>query len=125
MVNSDEFAHRLTLLLNYYGHSPSSFADVIAFNRSSISHLLSGRNKPSLEFVLKVLENFPEVKLNWLMNGKGNFPDTIEPDDTENERKEKIKHVSTEKNLLNDASGASIERVVIFFKNGSFKSYEQ
>ena len=42
--------------------------------RSSLSHLLSGRNKPSLDFILKIIEEFPEVDLYWILNGKGTFP---------------------------------------------------
>ena len=45
---------RLKLILDYYNLSASSFADKIDVPRSSISHLLSGRNKPSLDFIIKV-----------------------------------------------------------------------
>lgn len=74
MVNIDDFIKRLQIILDYYGLSASSFADRIDVQRSSISHLLSGRNKPSLDFILKVIEVFPDVDLYWILNGKGNFP---------------------------------------------------
>ena len=74
MVNSEEFAKRLEKILDYYGLSATAFSEQIDFNRSTISHLLSGRNKPSLDFVMKVLDEFPEVELFWLLNGKGHFP---------------------------------------------------
>lgn len=74
MINTDDFVKRLETIFDYYGLSASSFADKINVQRSSISHLLSGRNKPSLDFILKVMESFPEVELLWLLNGKGNFP---------------------------------------------------
>lgn len=74
MINTDDFVKRLEIIFDYYGLTASSFADKISVQRSSISHLLSGRNKPSLDFILKVLECFPEVELLWLLNGKGNFP---------------------------------------------------
>lgn len=76
MVNMDEFTKRLENIFNYYGVSASSFADKIGVQRSSLSHLLSGRNKPSLDFVLKVIEVFPEVDLYWILNGQGTFPKT-------------------------------------------------
>ncbi|MGV7108013.1 helix-turn-helix domain-containing protein [Flavobacterium sp. U410] len=76
MVNIDEFTKRLEKIFNYYGLSASSFADKIGVQRSSLSHLLSGRNKPSLDFVLKVIEVFPEVDLYWILNGQGTFPKT-------------------------------------------------
>lgn len=74
MINTDDFVKRLETIFDYYGLTASSFADKINVQRSSISHLLSGRNKPSLDFILKVMERFPEVELLWLLNGKGNFP---------------------------------------------------
>ena len=74
MINSTEFAERLKKVMDYYQLSPSAFADKIQVQRSSISHLLSGRNKPSLDFVLKVIKVFDEIELYWLLNGKGEFP---------------------------------------------------
>ncbi len=74
MVNTDEFIKRLEIILDYYSLSASGFADKIGVQRSSLSHLLSGRNKPSLDFILKIIEIFPEVDLYWILNGKGIFP---------------------------------------------------
>ena len=74
MVNIEDFIKRLEIILDYYGLNASSFADKIGVQRSSLSHLLSGRNKPSLDFILKILEVFPEVDLYWILNGKGTFP---------------------------------------------------
>lgn len=73
MVNTEDFIKRLEYLLDYYSLSASSFADKIRVQRSSISHLLSGRNKPSLDFILKIIDVFPDVNLYWMLNGKGNF----------------------------------------------------
>ena len=76
MINNSEFAKRLTIIMDYFQISASVFADRIQVPRSSISHLLSGRNKPSLDFVMKVIKEFEEVELYWLLNGKGEFPKT-------------------------------------------------
>ena len=74
MVNKEDFTKRLGIILEYYSLNASSFADKIGVQRSSLSHLLSGRNKPSLDFILKILDVFPEVDLYWILNGKGTFP---------------------------------------------------
>ena len=74
MVNTEDFIKRLEEILEYYGLSASGFADKISVQRSSLSHLLSGRNKPSLDFILKIIDEFPEVDLYWILNGKGTFP---------------------------------------------------
>jgi transcriptional regulator with XRE-family HTH domain len=81
MVNTEEFIKRLEVILDYYSLNASAFADRIGVQRSSLSHLLSGRNKPSLDFILKILDVFPDVDLYWILNGKGSFPknnDTIQ-----------------------------------------------
>tara|TARA_R110000850_G_scaffold80862_1_gene173549 strand:+ start:91872 stop:92279 length:408 start_codon:yes stop_codon:yes gene_type:complete len=134
MVNSDAFASRLQKVMDYYGLSSSAFADTIDFNRSSISHLLSGRNKPSLEFVMKVLEKFPEVKLYWLLNGKGSFPDSdpeIEfPEDNVSQTSPPLKNESNEKETQSPGkisvldSDKNIERIILFYKDGTFKEYK-
>jgi plasmid maintenance system antidote protein VapI len=51
--------------------SSSAFASDIGVQRSSVSHVLSGRNKPSLDFVVKIKDRFPDVNLEWLISGKG------------------------------------------------------
>jgi len=51
--------------------SASKFADEIGVQRSSISHILSGRNNPSLDVVQKILKRFPDINPEWLLAGKG------------------------------------------------------
>ncbi len=79
MINTSEFNTRLKKILDYYGLSASAFAEVITVQRSSISHILSGRNKPSLDFITKVLNAFPEIDLLWLLSGVGDFLETPRP----------------------------------------------
>lgn len=132
MVNTSDFAKRLQEILDHYGISATAFSEEIEFNRSTISHLLSGRNKPSLEFVMKVLQKYPEVELYWLLNGKGSFPSEKVKDAREN----KAIISSTEKTIpfqkhkenfiekKNHPLEREIERIVVFYKDGSFKAYE-
>lgn len=121
MINNLDFSKRLQLVMDYYQLSAATFADKIEVQRSSISHLLSGRNKPSLDFVLKVLDNFKEVELYWLLNGKGNFPakETTRPSSNDTD--------STELNLKlkNKGQQKEIDRIVIFYKDGTFENYDK
>ena len=121
MINNEEFSKRLEKVIKFNNETAASFAEKIGVQRSSISHILSGRNKPSLDFVLKVLSAYPEVELYWLLNGKGKFP--VLNDEEENiktktlSNSENSKKVSTEMN--------EIDRIVIFYKDGTFKNYNQ
>ncbi|MEW5675423.1 helix-turn-helix transcriptional regulator [Flavobacterium enshiense] len=159
MVNIDDFIKRLETIFEYYGLSASGFADKIGVQRSSLSHLLSGRNKPSLDFIMKIAEVFPEVDLYWILNGIGNFPKSetheevvqnYQPASTlfsEVQNEDSKTHVqqpdlfsepSIEKNRVNEnpeekfsntrnleslKKDSEIDRIVVFYKNGTFKNY--
>ncbi|MFV5703426.1 helix-turn-helix domain-containing protein [Flavobacterium sp. XS2P12] len=155
MVNIEDFIKRLEIILDYYSLNASSFADKIGVQRSSLSHLLSGRNKPSLDFILKILEVFPDVDLYWILNGKGNFPKNLEQFETKENNIDQVvkqniptplkteiipenlfseikipnpipeletKKIENQNSAKESYSGA-IDKIVIFYKNGTFKSY--
>lgn len=62
---------RINLLLKAKNKSSRQFAEEIGIQPSGMSHILSGRNNPSLDFVMKVVKRWPEININWLMFGKG------------------------------------------------------
>ena len=74
-----EINERITKILEYSGFSASEFADEIDVQRSSISHIISGRNKPSLEFVTKIKNRFPELSWDWIILGIGEMKQTDSP----------------------------------------------
>jgi len=65
--------NRILLILKTQNLSSSQFADEIGVQRSSISHILSGRNNPSLEFVTKILKRYPEINADWILFGRGSM----------------------------------------------------
>ena len=117
MINNEEFTKRLQKVIDFYGENASTFAEKIGVQRSSISHILSGRNKPSLDFVLKVLSSFPDVELYWLLNGKGNFPSQKENILT-NDTLIPVKSISEFKKTEKE-----IDRIIIFYKDGTFENF--
>ena len=62
---------RINLLLKAKNITARQFAEEIGIQPSGMSHIMSGRNNPSLDFVMKVIKRWPEVNINWLMLGKG------------------------------------------------------
>lgn len=149
MVNIDDFVKRLEFVLEYYGLNASAFADRIGVQRSSMSHLLSGRNKPSLDFVMKILEVFPDVDLYWILIGRGTFPKINNEESVETHKSSSP--ILSNENMGNDLFSAleinleeekretkkspilknenfslednQIEKIVLFYKNGTFKAY--
>ena len=62
---------RLKQFLAMENLSPARFAEVMGIQRSGISHLLAGRNKPSFEFIQKMMTAYPDINYEWLILGKG------------------------------------------------------
>ena len=153
MVNSQEFTIRLQKILTFYSLSAAAFAEKIGIGRTSISHIISGRNKPSLEFVLHILDTFEEVTFDWLIYGKGTFPksSTSTPiskneklpttQNSENGQQDIFSNKDVDKEKINLFSNtpensntentptipsqrSPIDRIVIFYTNGSFSEYK-
>lgn len=172
---------RISKVIEYSKLSSSEFADEIDVQRSSISHITSGRNKPSLEFIIKIKSRFPEILWDWLVNGDGEMlkselPETEDNNDEEdfeektkptslpdlftmiNEdedfgseeskpvevpviRESDIPHRTTIKEKITDSQplektneqiinqvienqNNKIKRIVLFYDNGKFESFE-
>ena len=100
---------RIQAILQEEKLTATQFADKIGVQRSSVSHILSGRNNPSVDFVTKILKGFPKIDSEWLVLGNGNMKKNITPDnivsvqDNYDNMDAKPKPVqSNEKTLWND-----------------------
>ena len=108
-------------MIEYHQITASNFADTIEVQRSSISHILSGRNKPSLDFVLKVTSKFPDVDIYWLLNGKGTYPKNVK-----STAPTPLSVVATSNSIQNSPSvGKKIQRIVVFYEDGTFEEYKK
>lgn len=125
--------------------SAAQFAEEIDVQPSGISHILSGRNNPSLDFVIKMLEKYPFISTEWLLFGKGTMhkEPTLETLFDENQdiikdSKEKApaiadgnmnypeKQITEKENKGFDSQKArtsKIARIVWFYENNSFEEY--
>jgi transcriptional regulator with XRE-family HTH domain len=131
---------RILEILKNKNLTPSQFADLIGVQRSSISHLISGRNKPSLEFIQKILKTFPDINSEWILSGTGpvmnrqngmneetgHSGDLFMQDQVTNEKvfePEKQESVKIVKKKLNDPEARKIEKIVFFYKDNTFREY--
>ena len=62
---------RLEELMEMLNMTPTQFANAIGVQRATLQHILSGRNEPSLKIIMAIHNSFPDVELEWLLNGKG------------------------------------------------------
>lgn len=78
---------RIILFMKVKNLSAAELADEIGVQRSAVSHLLSGRNNPSLGFMQKILEHYPDIRSEWLIMGKGSMfyakDDNLSADDVQ------------------------------------------
>ena len=105
-----------------------------------MSHLMSGRNKPSLDFVLKIIKKFPEVDLYWLLNGEGSFPKKKTPSTSiKEEAPKKIKTTSvlptpslfdqkdTKEELISNTQFSERQKklikVILLYEDGTFSEF--
>ena len=130
---------RIAEFLKAENKTSAQFAEDIGVQPSGISHILSGRNKPSLDFILKMLEKYKFLSTEWLLFGKGTMykeqaiPDlfsqpgsdlnllvkeqTEKPADNESSRNDEKSENSEVKGHL------SVEKIVWFFNNNKFREY--
>ena len=112
IVYMNDFTEKLKKIIQTEGLTASKFAEKIGVQRSSVSHVLSGRNKPSLDFILKINKSIDNISLDWLLDNENDVDETS-PTPSKN-----IKAVKNHKNE------SMIEKIIIFFNDGTFKIYK-
>ena len=95
----------------------SAFADEIGVQRSSMSHILSGRNKPSLELIQKVLSRFPKVSADWLIAGVTNT-EKMEINTDVNSTQQSKENAPTP-----SLSNKSIKKIMVFYHDNTFEEF--
>ncbi len=114
--------------------SSTQFADKIGVQRSSVSHILSGRNNPSFDFIRKIMLTYPQIRAEWLIMGEGAMHKPEEGrelfDENEPVYGERKGPETGEKDIVDRRDDkeeqheqTGIERVVIFYKNNTFTEY--
>ena len=143
--------NRIKQIMDYKQISPSELADAIGVQRSNVTHVLQGRNKPGFQFISKLLETFPELNAKWLITGQGDMlvsfdgrptglfdsPETEKnelpvsqaPSNEEKEPEKEPEIINTKKtvsesvNSLIPPTTKEIERIVVFYSDQTFKQY--
>ena len=114
----EAITERVKKVMEDYGLSSSQMADKIGVQRSAISHVLSGRNKPSLDFILKVLESFSDVSSEWLLRGQN--IEVSEGQNTSGKPAEKL----PEKQGQN-THRKTVEKVLILYTDKTVEEYRK
>lgn len=96
-VNIVKMNKRFQKWLDYNDINSNKLAENINVSRATISHIMSGRNKPSVDFLHKILNKYPDLNLNWLVTGNGSMK-------IDNNIKKRI-----------------VDKVVVFYEDSSYQ----
>ena len=129
MLNNTAIVSRIEEVRKNHQLTAASFATKIGVQRSAISHILSGRNKPSLEFLMKIHDSFDEVNLEWLILGKPSpLSQNIEiPANPEiNQLTNVVDNILPESksDISNESESAEAPKEIIYlYENGKFERF--
>lgn len=107
----------------------SQFADEVDTLRSGISHIVSGRNKPGLEFLQKILKRFDDIDAGWLLTGAGEMYKPKEPPQAATYPEKSKENVVGEKPVMGvqfpqaTQEGKNIEKITVFFSDRTFTDF--
>lgn len=123
-----EIQDRIKMVMKMHNKNASQFADTIDVQRSSISHILSGRNKPSLDFIQKMLRNYPRVNADWLITGNTKINDPQQSkEEPQAEYKTKVQKEpkkAIEANSFNGSKEKKVEKILVFYTDDTFDAYK-
>lgn len=114
---------RIRLIMKSQNLSASEFADTIGIKRSNLSHVLSGRNKPSLDFLAKIIESFPKVNASWLITGEareGTFDENT--NSSANNSSTQVEEKSTQKAIVQQSSDRELVKMIAFYSDGTYET---
>lgn len=121
-----EISERIQLIIKSHNLTASTFAEEVGIQRSSVSHLLAGRNKPSLDVLEKILNHFPRVDAAWLITGKQSYNKDvlIEKQQTPPPLKDEELQFQESSEPLSKKNGPKqLETIVKFYNDGTFDTY--
>ena len=136
MLNINAVVERIEKIRSNHQLSAAAFASKIGVQRSAMSHILSGRNKPSLEFLIKIYEAFEEVALEWLILGttpdqtnKSYLFDSIKAEN-EYQQTRPITYPKSEimkpqkQSLISTEESAPPKEIIYLYGDGSFERFK-
>lgn len=90
------YSKKINQIIKYYNLTPLKFSNIMKIQRSNLSHINSGRNKPSIDFLEKLHYYFPNISIDWFVTGEGTMLKTQTKLDYIN----KINNESKHKNII-------------------------
>ncbi|MGM0408994.1 MAG: helix-turn-helix domain-containing protein [Bacteroidota bacterium] len=115
---------RIKKIIDYKGISAGELADLLDVQRSNVSHILNGRNKPGAVFIERFLLTFPDVNARWLLTGKEDMLISA-PKNTNKVTTSNNDNPATgmDAEIVNNHLENKVEKVIMLYSDGTFTSY--
>ena len=130
MLNIDFFISRLNEIMVNNNLNSASFAEQIGVQRSSVSHVMSKRNKPSLDFILKIVNSFEEVTLDWLLFDNSHEPSPSLKSDSkfikskiDSDLKKSLNVLTNKQSPVEIKTNSDVVQIIQIYKDGSFLTF--
>jgi transcriptional regulator with XRE-family HTH domain len=81
-----DFSERIAAVMRHYNLQAKDLATLCGVQRTAITHILNGRNRPSVGFLSQLSDAFPELNTRWLLHGRGNIFTNVTGDGVGNDR---------------------------------------
>jgi transcriptional regulator with XRE-family HTH domain len=111
--------------------TPKEFSEKLSIQRSSLSHVFSGRNKPSLDFIMKLTQVFPHLSMEWILHGRGEMHSkqlsSADSNPVTNVTSETVLVQNDVQNKVSaqvSSDGKTISKIIIFYNDGSFSEHD-
>ena len=118
-----EIRDRLTQILTHKQMSSSAFADFLEIQRSNMSHYLSGRNKPGVEIIQKILDKFPDIKAEWLIMGRGEMTSQTPIDNFQGYSNPNPYPTPQPPILKKVVQNRKVDKITVYFDDGTFQDF--
>lgn len=120
---------RIKEYMDYKSISAGELATLLEVQRSNISHVLNGRNKPGASFIEKFLISFPDLDARWLMTGEGEMLNQNKGTGSQYKSAELIKESENTESVKNKeiipVNSFGIDKIVVLYSDGTFVDYNK
>ena len=130
-----DISNRIQELIRKNQLNAAKFADRIGVQRSNLSHVLTGRNKPGIDFIEKVLIAFPNIDANWLISGnkqrRAEDSNVNRPEESNVKSEDSIDqnrgldNQSQQKSINLNKQQGKVDKIIVFYSDNSFEEFKK
>ncbi|MBI1267319.1 MAG: helix-turn-helix domain-containing protein [Cryomorphaceae bacterium] len=126
ICNMSSFQDRIQQVMSHFNLTAKDLAEMCDVQRSAISHILNGRNRPNVSFLAKLSEGIPTLNTTWLLHGYGDIVTNVTTDNRNesSDRKSSFEYRHKQGGSIENRDSRTLTRVILLYSDGHFESYD-